>query len=329
MKNKRLQILVTHYRESEEVIKPLLDSIAIQQNVDFDAIGVIICHDGEDIPLFDWAWLNEYPFDIEQVAIKHGGVSAARNGALDAAEAEYVMWCDSDDMFFNACGLWVFFRDEKDNEFDAFVSTFLEETRAADTGNTVYLIHSDDTTFVHGKIYRRQYLVDNNIRWNDALTVHEDSYFNTLALTLAENAHSCPTAFYLWKWRDDSICRHDPKYMLKTYRNLIESEDALIMEFRRRDKTEKEKLFVTSGIFDAYYTMNKPDWVNQENKEYRDSTERRFAAYYRKYKNVWESVGLREKMAISNRVRAKSVYEGMGMETITIEDWLRHIEALA
>lgn len=31
----KLQILVPHYKEPTEVIKPLLDSIAIQQNVDF------------------------------------------------------------------------------------------------------------------------------------------------------------------------------------------------------------------------------------------------------------------------------------------------------
>ena len=31
----RLQILVPQYNETEETIKPLLDSIAIQQNVDF------------------------------------------------------------------------------------------------------------------------------------------------------------------------------------------------------------------------------------------------------------------------------------------------------
>ena len=48
----KLQILIPHYRESAETIRPLLDSIAIQQNVDFSEIGVIICHDGEDISYF-------------------------------------------------------------------------------------------------------------------------------------------------------------------------------------------------------------------------------------------------------------------------------------
>ena len=34
MKMKKLQILVPQYKEDESIIKPLLDSIEVQQNVD-------------------------------------------------------------------------------------------------------------------------------------------------------------------------------------------------------------------------------------------------------------------------------------------------------
>ena len=37
----KLQILVPQYEEDDSVIKPLLDSLAIQQNVDFNEFGVI------------------------------------------------------------------------------------------------------------------------------------------------------------------------------------------------------------------------------------------------------------------------------------------------
>ena len=47
----KLQILVPQYKETDEVIKPLLDSIALQQNVDFSEVGVIICNDGTDMHL--------------------------------------------------------------------------------------------------------------------------------------------------------------------------------------------------------------------------------------------------------------------------------------
>ena len=324
---RKLDILVPQYNEPDAVIKPLLDSIAIQQNVDFSDIGVIICNDGSDT-LLSAELLGGYPYSIEYHREPHRGVSGTRNACLDYSEAEYVMFCDADDMFFNACGLWVVFRDLAANDVDTYVSNFLEETRTADTDKVVYLVHSDDATFVHGKIHRRQYLIDQNIRWNEELTVHEDSYFNILCQSLTEKKYDCPTAFYLWKYRKESVCRHDPKYMLKTYHNLLKSSDALIQEFNRRGEEKKAKFYVVSAVMDAYYTMNKPDWINQENKDYRDSTERNFAEYFRKYEDVWDSVADRDKMKVSNHIRARSVNEGMGMESVTISDWLNHIKEL-
>lgn len=321
----KLQFLVPHYKEPVEVIRPLLDSIAIQQNVDFNDIGVIICHDGKASKDLD---LPEYPFEIKQVRQKHGGVSMARNTALDHATAEYVMFCDCDDMFYNACGLWIMFREMDIGEFDSLVSCFIEETRMPDTKETTYITHEMDSTFVHGKIHRRQYLIDNQIRWNPKLTIHEDSFFNTLCQNLSTNVKYCSTPFYLWRWRDDSVCRHDPKYILKTYRNLIDSNDALIDEFLKRGVQDKVSFYTAFMIMDAYYTMNKPEWINQENREYRDETEKRFSQYYRKRKNIWTSVPTNDKMFISNQVRSRSVTEGMMMEAVTIDDWLAHIEKL-
>ena len=318
----RLQILVPQYKETNEVIKPLLDSIAVQQSISFDDVGVIICNDGSDVFLTD-EFLQSYPFKVEYYKEPHRGVSATRNACLDRATAEYVMFCDADDMFYNACGLWILFR-EMEVGFDSLTSVFIEETRR--DGKVEYINREQDSTFVHGKIHRRGYLMDKNIRFNDNLTIHEDSYFNILCQNLSQSVKYCVTPFYLWKWRDESVCRHDPKYILKTYNNMLDSNDALIDEFLRRDKKDKAMFYTTFMIFDAYYTMNKPEWIDQENKEYRDKTEARFAEYFKKHKSLWDSVSPGDKMMISNGVRSRSVMEGMGMEKITIDDWLSKLD---
>ena len=324
----KLQILVPQFTESNEVIKPLLDSIALQQNIDFSEIGVIITNDGSTTYLTQ-DFLSSYPFKIEYLLMEgHGGVSAARQHCLDAATAEYVMFCDIDDMFYNMCGLWILFREMENGVFDSLVSEFVEETRHPETKKVEYITRQMDSTFVHGKVHRRQYLIDKNIRWNPDLTVHEDSYFNILCQSLSTNVKYCQTPFYLWKWRDDSVCRHDPKYILKTYNNMLDSNDALIDEFFKRGITDKGTFYITFMVFDAYYLMNKPEWKNQENQEYRDSTERRFAEYFKKYKDRWDKIPAQDKMQISQQIRGRTVMEGMQMENITIEDWLSHIETL-
>ena len=305
-------------------MQPLLDSLAIQQNVDFGEVGAIIAYDGEDArELPEEEWHKKYPFAIMHVHAEKRGVSATRNAALDAATADYVMFCDADDMFYSPCALYILFR-EMTQGFDTLTSCFIEETRHPETKEPLYINHDMDSTFVHGKVHRREYLIEKNIRFNDNLTVHEDSYFNILAqnCTKPDAAKYCPTPFYLWRWRDTSVCRHDPDYILKTYNNMLDSNDALIDEFENRNMPDKAKFYVCFMVFDAYYTMNKKEWLDKTNLNYRQAVEKRFSEYYRKHKTKWQAVSEQEKMMISNSVRQRSVMEGMPMESITIEDWL-------
>lgn len=326
----KLQILVPHYKEKPHEIEPLLDSLAIQQGIDFNELGVIIAYDGENAePLPGLSWFNDYPFEIVHLHADKGGVSATRNAALDAATADYVMFCDADDMFYSVCGLYIIFNEIKIG-FDTLTSLFIEESRTPDRKEIVYINHEVDSTFVHGKVHRRGYLIDNKIRFNPALTIHEDSYFNILARELApvENAKYCPTPFYLWKWRDESVCRHDPDYILKTYNNMIDSNDALVDQFKSRGVEDKARFYVGFMLFDAYYTMNKKEWIDKTHRKYRHAVEVRFSNYFKKHRQDWQKLTEQERMIISNGIRSRSVGEGMPMESVTMDDWLKHIERI-
>ena len=319
----KLQILVPHYKETTEEIKPLLDSVAIQQNVDFNEIGVIICNDGTDVR----PQIGEYPFKVEFYEEPHRGVSGTRNACLDHATAEYVMFCDADDMFCNVCGLYIIFREIYLNGgFDTLVSVFVEESRDPLTKEPVYMNHDMDTTFVHGKVHRRQYLINQNIRWNEDLTIHEDSYFNCLCQKLTTNAKFCPVPFYLWKWRDNSVCRHDPKYILKTYNNMLDSNTALVKQFLKRNRKEDAQFFTTMMIYDAYFTLNKDEWVNQENQEYRQAVEERFRKYFKEFKELYETTPKMVKTQIIMGIKNRMFGEGLLMEHITFDDWISQID---
>ena len=321
----KLQFLIPQYKETDNIIKPLLDSIAIQQQVDMNEIGVIIVNDGSGVYLSN-RFLNSYPYKVEYYKEKHRGVSATRNACLDHATADYVMFCDADDMFYNACGLYILFREMNLEPFDAMVSVFTEETRDPITNEVVYINHDMDSTFVHGKVYRREYLIKQNIRFNPALTIHEDSYFNCLAQKCAKEVKFCPTPFYLWKWRDDSVCRHDPKYILKTYNNMLDSNTALVKELLKRNKKEDAQFYSVAMIYDAYFTMNKDEWINQENKEYRYNTEKRFKQYYLEFKKLFNSVDRQTRTQIVMSIKNRMYQEGLLMESITFDDWIKHVE---
>lgn len=349
----KLQFLIPHYHETAEEVKPLLDSIALQQAVDLSDVGVIICHDGkepkgrfsadrkwkpeegespsfcfftdEDVcGIYDFC--AEYPFEIKQIRQEHKGVSAARNACLDAATADYVMFCDADDMFFQMCGLYIIFNEMKTG-FNAFNSIFVEELQK--DGQVIYVNRQMDSTFVHGKVYRREFLTQNGIRWNDSLTIHEDSYFNILCQKIAGEVRYCQTPFYLWKWRDASVCRHDPKYILKTYNNMLDSNTALVTELLRRGMLTDAQFYCCSMVYDAYFTMNKAEWLNQENQEYRINTEKRFKAYFDQFHYLFDGVSEDVKSQIIVGIKNRFFQEGMFLESVTFADWIKHVQALA
>ena len=325
---KRLQILVPQYEETEDIIKPLLDSIEVQQNVDLtNDIGVIIVNDGTNVHLSQELF-NRYSFPIEYYFNEHKGVSATRNACLDYATADYVMFCDADDMFYNACGMYIIFREIENGGFDSLVSAFIEESRDIETKEPIYINHDMDSTFVHGKVHNRKFLLKNKIRWNDSLTIHEDSYFNCLCQRLAKELKYSQTSFYLWRWRDESVCRHDPKYILKTYNNMLDSNDALVTQFLNRGRKEDAMFYAVSMIYDAYFTMNKDEWLNQENKEYRYATERRFKEYWLKYKNLHDSIPQDIKAQIIMGIKNRMYAEGMVLETLTFNEWIKQVEAM-
>jgi glycosyltransferase involved in cell wall biosynthesis len=322
----KLQILIPQYNEDERILKPLLDSIEVQQNIDLkNDIGVIIVNDGSDT-ILDSKFFDRYSFSIEYHLHEHKGVSATRNACLDYATADYVMFCDADDMFYNACGLYIVFREIDNGGFDSLVSAFLEESRHPETKEPLYITHDMDSTFVHGKIHRRKFLINNNIRWNDKLTIHEDSYFNCLCQKLAGELKYSPTPFYLWKWRDASVCRHDPKYILKTYNNMLDSIDALTEQLLDRNRKEDAQFHVVGIIYDAYFTMNKDEWLNQENKEYRYAVEKRFKEFWLKYKYLHDSIPQEAKTQIIMGIKNRMYAEGMVLETLTFSEWIKQVE---
>ena len=59
----KLQFLIPQYRETDDIVRPLIDSIAMQQGVDFADVGAIIVNDGSDVHLDD-KMLASYPFKV-------------------------------------------------------------------------------------------------------------------------------------------------------------------------------------------------------------------------------------------------------------------------
>lgn len=338
---KFFSILVPHYNEPIEVCKPLLDSIAIQQNIDMNEIEVVICDDGPDAVLLPDEFLKSYPYDIQYHREPKGGVSQMRNKAFEYSTGEYVTWADIDDCYYTCLALWFVKKQTQTpmqvpingvpttvNGFDALYAVFLEEGRNPETGEVYFIDRKDGFQFVHSKFFKRDFLVRNGIHFFPECVIHEDNVLNAQVQACTQNIKWCPSPFYLWKWRDNSVCRRDPLYIKKTYPDLIKSSDCLIEWLVNKSKFDKARECIVSITLDSYYTFCHPSWKEINTKEYRDTAEKKFSEYFKKWEYLWNEAPDQMKMQISSGIRQREVIQGMEMETETLNHYIERMKNL-
>lgn len=320
---KTLELIVTHYNESEEIVAPLLDSILLQQYVDFSKIGIIIIDDGGQTPLSE-DFISRYSgkIDVRYEIVPHKGVSAARNAGLKLSSAEYVMFCDCDDMFCSCFGFYYIFLEINKYEFDELNPDFLESIQKPD-GTMGFYTHHEDNTFIHGKVYRAHWLKRNNIRFDPNIKLHEDGYFNNLVHQLG-TVRLLKAPYYLWKWREGSVCR-DNEFMLKTYSDLINAREALVKEFEMRRSRSNASFYAAQAMVDAYYSSMIPSWKKPENKEYVDKAYRSIKRFWQKYKDLIAETP--KSVLTVTFEQSKKAAENSGMKKVecTFEQWIKKL----
>ena len=263
----KLQILIPQYNETEQGIKPLLDSIQIQQGVNFsEQIGVVIVNDGSSTFLSK-KFLSQYSFPIEYHKDEHRGIAGTRNALLDYAKADYVMFCDADDMFGSMVAIYSFLRSINEGGFDELISYFYSEIYMENGA----LIFNENTRiihpFIHGKVYNRKYLVDNNIRFNTTVKYHEDVYFSFIAHSCAGTVKLLQQYAYIWKSNPNSIT-HSDNFSIKNYPDSLKSIELACDELIQRNKEQDARFYFACCMFNTYFFMHQDSWLAQKNSFY-------------------------------------------------------------
>lgn len=319
---KQLTVVVTHYKEPMTVYKPLFDTIQLQTAVDMTEVEVIVVQDGNEggVPL---SFLEQFTYETKLILMPKGGVSKARNKGLDEAKGEYVMFCDCDDKFYSLFGLWMMFR-AMESKPDLISSSFTEENLS---DGEYHLIRKDkDITFVHGKAYRRQWLIDEGLRFKDELTIHEDGYFNALCNAVAKTKQYIDQPFYLWCWNVNSVVRKDRgNFLLKTYTNLLDAREAYLDEIKRRGYEDEYKIGTVKCWLDIYYDFNTKVFIGAE-VEPKKTAMLRIRKFWNKYKDVFMKADGAVLQTVSVSSRNNALKKGMSMESVSMREFIAIVE---
>ena len=291
----KLDIIIPHYTESEHLMHPMFEILKLQRNVKWTDFRVVIVCDGEDIALSDEfkRYIDGMPFCVTWINVPHRGISAARNAGLDYSQADWVMWCDSDDAFLSTTSLQTYLRFMTDDKVAVF-SAFYEESPSRDDGRIMLLWHPGrDFIFVHGKVFRRKWLMDNHIRFNDDVKLHEDSYFIALAkyhLNKQDTVY-IKDPLYLWQYNAASVTRKCANFVLETYDLLCKKNSALIDELLRRGMFVPAKGIVCRTITDAYCRLHSKSWNKPGNEDMIRDAEDCVALFLKHYDYIFRSAG--------------------------------------
>lgn len=308
-----LDLIVPHYKEPWSVGKPFFDMLACQRNVDFNSFRVILVHDGVDT--FPEAYFTAYPFETVQCPIKHGGVSAARNYGLMQSDAKWVAFCDFDDMFTTCYALYLIMQ-HLDRDVDYMWTIFFIECMGRD--GMYFREKGKNIVWVHGKFFRRQWLLDNDLFFPEGIHYSEDSAFCALVneLVCHNRSGEIRTAFplYTWTYRPDSVSV-DPGMKAKNITGFIDRNEYVVAEYKRRGIPHVN--MVGRLFADAY-------WAFHQKKDKYPEEEARFIEMSKKHLQDFEKV---DSLIMTDILRSASkAFTGVEMDiSENFYDWIRRI----
>lgn len=164
----KLSIITPIYNTPDELITRYFDSLKHQATHDLD-VEVIIVNDGGEPSNYDF---NNTPYPTIYLEHPHNmGPGVARQTAIDAATGDFICFCDSDDCFLPTA-LQILSQNLYLNcDVSSSKSIKLERMGMGEVDGDRNF--PDD---LHGLCIRRQFLIDNNIRFLDDY-YHEDGFF--------------------------------------------------------------------------------------------------------------------------------------------------------
>lgn len=232
MKEKPLVSIIVPIFNVEKYLEKCLDTLIGQT---YENIEIILIDDGSTDKSAEIC--DKYALKDKRVRVIHkinGGVSAARNDALQQANGQLIMFVDSDDWINSeTCGtavstmqesgadvvMWTYISENNGNQSPKIIfgsDTIFEGTNVKEklhrrlfglTGEELANPElADSLCPVWGKLYKKELILDNNISFVDLSEIgtYEDGLFNIEVFSQVEKAVYLNKCFYHYRKENSS-----------------------------------------------------------------------------------------------------------------------------
>ena len=254
----KIDVIVPCYKAHEKLPR-LLGSIISQDIV--EDLKVTLVNDGDE---------NDYkeivkqfsPFvDIQEIKLKkNSGPGTARRFGYENTNNPLVTWIDADDTFSGAFALKLLRQELLEQPVNVIcIGTFVEE-HAESQPKPIYVPHQNDTVWMFGKLYKREFLDRHKIKMNDT-RANEDNGFNMLCKMMCnehEQIKFIPDVVYYWHTNPNSITRiNDSEYSYN--QSFVGYTENMIWAFKEAEKRNPfngailyEKVATLMNLYEYY-----------------------------------------------------------------------------
>ena len=247
----KLSVILCAYN----VAKYLSSAFALLSNQIFRNIEIIIVDDGstdgKTPALCDR--FSEEDYRVRVIHKENGGLGSARNAGIEAASGDYIMFYDADD--FLALGATKVVNEKLcEEDVDVLMFGYVEHSERYDTDfsfsfNDLLLKNNEirdnyvnefsglrfNNGFAWNKVYRRKFLIDNNLRFGTE-AIQQDEPYNLRVYRTASSIRLIPDILYEYRVFDkgNNRARYIPE-RVEIYKSVFDEYRLLISEWNITD----------------------------------------------------------------------------------------------
>ena len=277
-----ISVIIPHHQESEKEVSGLFSSINSQTGVDFNDFEIVVVNDDPKHILNFNKYVNikDRVVQFTNPTAEYPGLS--RQVGIDSCKGDYITFCDCDDELYSPLVFLDMIQRVKSN-LDVYNYRFVQECMVnLPDGRTGFQYRTEDNvvTWVFAKLIKKQYLVDNSIRFSPETQWHEDTYFNLILFMRNPKTETIPIDAYLWKCNLKSVTRKNNfDYRYAKLPHLINAIDKS-MDYAVEYDIQYSAGDLVSAITIQYMYCNSSEGIKPK---YKKAVEKRLAQLINKW----------------------------------------------